>query len=138
MLNKLTEPLQFQGRALLLRAQRQRLLASNIANADTPGYVAREMPFRQALSAATAAAPAPLAPSGNGHAAHMALPGLPSSHSAPPGLTYARPSQSALDRNTVDLDRERANFADNTVRYEAGLRFLGHQAKTMLSAIQGQ
>ena len=43
-----------------------------------------------------------------------------------------------LDNNTVDLDRERANFVDNTVRYEATLRFINGNAKTMLSAIQGQ
>jgi len=136
MLNKLTEPLDFQSRALLLRAQRQRVLASNIANADTPGYVARDLPFRQALQAATRA-PSPLAAAFTRHSAHIPL-AASSAGGAPPALVYAVQSQNALDRNTVDLDRERANFADNTVRYEATLRFLGHQSKTMLSAIQGQ
>ena len=51
---------------------------------------------------------------------------------------YAAPSQTHLDRNTVDMDRERASFADNTVKYEATLRFIGAQAKTALSAITGQ
>ena len=53
MLNKMTERLDFQSEALLLRAERQRAIASNIANADTPGYVARDFNFREALMAAT-------------------------------------------------------------------------------------
>ena len=53
-------------------------------------------------------------------------------------LGYAAQTQPSLDNNTVDLDRERANFVDNSVRYEATLRFMNGQSKTMLSAIQGQ
>ena len=53
-------------------------------------------------------------------------------------LGYSVQAQTNMDNNTVDLDRERANFVDNAVRYEATLRFLNGQAKTMLSAIQGQ
>jgi flagellar basal-body rod protein FlgB len=49
MLNRLTQSMDFQAQALSLRAERQRLIASNIANADTPGYVARDMNFAQAL-----------------------------------------------------------------------------------------
>ena len=57
---------------------------------------------------------------------------------AEPNLLYASPSQTNLDRNTVDMDRERANFADNAVKYEATLRFINGQVRTMLSAITGQ
>ena len=53
MINRLTDSLDFQGQALALRSERQRLIASNIANADTPGYVARDMDFAQALREAT-------------------------------------------------------------------------------------
>jgi flagellar basal-body rod protein FlgB len=53
-------------------------------------------------------------------------------------LLYASPSQTNLDRNTVDMDRERASFADNTVKYEATLRFIGANVRTTLSAITGQ
>jgi len=53
MLNRLTASLDFHGQALTLRSERQRLLASNIANADTPGYVARDMDFAAALRQAT-------------------------------------------------------------------------------------
>ena len=134
MLNRLTDSLDFQAQALSLRSERQRLIASNIANADTPGYVAREMNFAQALKEATGAGQpaAKLAASQPGHMAAGASGGTFST------LSYAAPSQTNLDRNTVDMDRERASFADNTVKYEATLRFISGQVKTTLSAITGQ
>ena len=137
MLNRLTDALDFQAQALNLRSERQRLIASNIANADTPGYVARDMNFAQALRNATGNAQpaATLAASQPGHigGGSGSLQGGTFST-----LMYAAPSQTNLDRNTVDMDRERASFADNTVKYEATLRFIGSQVKTTLSAITGQ
>ncbi|MDE2094156.1 MAG: flagellar basal body rod protein FlgB [Burkholderiales bacterium] len=135
MLNRLTDTLDFQAQALNLRSDRQRLIASNIANADTPGYVAREMNFAQALRMATGAGqPAvTLAADQPGHIGGGAIQGATVST-----LMYASPSQTNLDRNTVDLDRERASFADNTVKYEAALRFIGADVRTTLSAITGQ
>jgi len=53
-------------------------------------------------------------------------------------LTYATAAQTNLDRNTVDMDRERASFADNSVKYEATLRFINGNVRTVLSAITGQ
>jgi len=133
MLNRLTDTLAFQAEALSLRAERQRLIASNIANADTPGYVARDMNFGQALKEATGAlAPQGLATSQPGHIAGAA------GARAEANLLYATPSQTNLDRNTVDMDRERANFADNAVKYEATLRFINGGVRTMLDAIRGQ
>ena len=134
MLNRITEALDFQAQALSLRSERQRLIASNIANADTPGYVAREMNFAQALKEATGAGQpaAKLAASQPGHIAAGASGGTFST------LSYAAPSQTNLDRNTVDMDRERASFADNTVKYEATLRFINGNVRTVLSAITGQ
>jgi flagellar basal-body rod protein FlgB len=136
MLQRLTDTLNFQAEALLLRSQRQRLIASNIANADTPGYVAREMDFANALRLATAAGTGTgtgtLAAPRPGHLP-LAL-GAP----APAGLKYATPAQTSLDRNTVDMDRERASFADNSVKYEATLRFINGSVRTMLDAIRGQ
>jgi flagellar basal-body rod protein FlgB len=134
MLNRLTDTLDFHGQALNLRADRQRLIASNIANADTPGYVARDMDFKQALREATGAIqPArALATSQSGHLAGA------SGARAEPNLLYATPSQTNLDRNTVDMDRERANFVDNSVKVEATLRFINHDVRMMLDAIKGQ
>ena len=71
---------------------------------------------------------------------HIPLPTVNSSTSIDRqgALGYAVQTQPSLDNNSVDLDRERANFVDNAVRYEATLRFINGNAKTMLSAIQGQ
>jgi len=137
MLNKLTDSLDFHGQALSLRSERQRLLASNIANADTPGYVARDMDFARALREATGQLQ-PGSVSGGlsvSTPGHMAMPGGARSAS---NFDYSLSSQTNLDSNTVDMDRERANFADNSVRYEATLRFINSNVKTTLDAIKGQ
>jgi len=130
-MQRLTDALDFQAQALVLRAERQRLIASNIANADTPGYVARDMDFARALREATgqAQAVAPLTT----QARHLAVAG---GARAEPQLMYTRPAQDNLDHNSVDMDRERAVFADNTVKYEATLRFINAQARTMLDAMK--
>jgi flagellar basal-body rod protein FlgB len=136
MLNRLSDALDFQAQALNLRSQRQGIIASNIANADTPGYVAREMNFSQALREATGSSQSAttLAATQPGHIGGNAAP-MGSTVST---LQYAAPSQTNLDNNSVDMDRERASFADNTVKYEAALRFIGASIKTTLSAITGQ
>ena len=123
MIDRLDEMLRFQSQALKLRSYRQELLAGNIANADTPNYKAVDIDFHQAL--ASAAAPAKTAPAD------------PAGSPAAAPVLYRVPSQASLDGNTVDMDAERAQFADNTVRYEAALQVLNAQIKTMLSALQG-
>ena len=140
MLNRLTDSLDFQAQALSLRSERQRLIASNIANADTPGYVARELNFAQALREATgtASAAATLSSTQAGHIGGGANGTVSSNRGADNNLVYAAPSQTNLDRNTVDMDRERASFADNAVKYEATLRFINANVRTTLSAITGQ
>jgi flagellar basal-body rod protein FlgB len=142
MANFLIGAIDFQAKALELQAERGRVLASNIANADTPNYKARDFDFQQALAAATGANGAGGAAAGGGslapvrtNAAH--LPG-PAGDAGSPPLLYRAPLQSAVDGNTVDLDVERANFAQNSVRYEATLRFLNGQIKQMMTAINGQ
>jgi flagellar basal-body rod protein FlgB len=132
MLNRMTAVLDFQAQALTLRSERQRLLASNIANADTPGYLARDIDFARALREATGALPgATMAATQAGHL--QAATGA----TAQANLLYAVPSQSNLDGNSVDMDRERASFADNAVKYEATLRFINAQVRTMLDAMRG-
>lgn len=138
MLNRLTESLDFQAQALQLRSERQRLVASNIANADTPGYQARDMDFAKTLRAATGslAAASTVAVS---DARHIGGAGTgPRGGRVGSELLYATPAQTNLDRNTVDMDRERASFADNAVKYEATLRFINGNVRTTLSAITGQ
>ena len=131
-MQRLTQVLDFQSQALMLRAERQRLVASNIANADTPGYQARELDFANSLRAATSARPAGAVPA----ATHVGHDTTPLGADEQPGLLYARHSQDAVDRNTVDLDRERATFADNSVKYEATLRFINGSVRSMLDAMK--
>lgn len=136
MLANMTSNLDFHSKALVLRAERQRVIASNIANADTPGYHARELNFKDAMSQATGGESAT---QGSTNPRHIALSGGGAGHmSGLSTLEYTAQSQPNLDGNSVDLDRERANFVDNSVRYEATLRFINGSAKTILSAIQGQ
>jgi flagellar basal-body rod protein FlgB len=145
MLDRLTQSLDFHGQALVLRSQRQQMIASNIANADTPNYVARDMDFAAALrdAAGLGGTAARLSAPKAGHlnAAGMATGGpadANTSAAVQAAQRYATPAQTNLDRNTVDMDRERAAFADNAVQYEATLRFINGNVKTMLSAITGQ
>lgn len=144
MLNRLTDSINFQSEALRLRSERQRLIASNIANADTPGYVSKDFNFSTALKQATGVGSSaqglgtPRLQMSTGDAKHLRRDGTPAGGREQPELGYATQSQDSLDRNTVDMDRERANFADNTVRYEATLRFINGQMKTLNTAINGQ
>ena len=139
MLDQLTSALDFQGKALVLRAERQRTIAGNIANADTPGFKARDFNFRDAMNQALSGAKpsASLTQSSTpATAGQIPLGSLQSEFSST--LQYAAQTQPAMDSNSVDLDRERASFADNSIRYEAALRFINGDSRTILSAIQGQ
>ena len=134
-MQRLTAALDFQSQALLLRSERQRLIASNIANADTPGYQAREMDFANALRQAIGAASTSLT-SASLTTTHPAHDDAHIPLRDEPGLLYARHSQDAIDRNTVDLDRERASFVDNSVKFEATLRFINGSMRSMLEAMK--
>lgn len=144
MFAQLTAGLDFQATALGLRSERQRVIASNIANADTPGYVARDLDFKQAMADATGTGnprrlAATVSTDSRADPAHFALAGAGGSGSGTQGqLGYTVQTQPAMDNNSVDLDRERANFVDNAVRYESTLRFINGYSRTILSAIQGQ
>lgn len=141
MFAQMTQNLDFHAKALVVRAERQRVIASNIANADTPGYVARDVNFREAMAQATGNAGQPgavrLGTSG-GNSRHIPLTSSTGQLGGASTLAYAPQSQPSMDGNSVDLDRERSNFVDNSVRYESTLRFINGQSKTILSAIQGQ
>jgi flagellar basal-body rod protein FlgB len=129
MLNRLTDTLTFQSQALQLRAERQRLLASNIANADTPGYQARDIDFAQALRGAAGEAQGAALRT---HVAHLGGSGAAAGGAG----AWALQAQTNLDSNGVDMDRERAAFADNAVRYEATLRFVNGSVRNVLDAMK--
>lgn len=122
MTSKLDELLNFHHQALNLRAHRQEVLASNIANADTPGFKARDIDFKSALAAAV----------------ERPAPAQGKTQDAPkPELLFRRVLQPSVDGNTVDMDVERAQFAENAVHYEADINALTYQIRMMLAAIQG-
>ncbi|MEN3293503.1 MAG: flagellar basal-body rod protein FlgB [Burkholderiales bacterium] len=135
MIGKLDETLRFHQTALSLRSQRQQLLASNIANADTPNYKARDVDFNKALQNALAGG-TPANAMTQTSPKHLATPALP----AIGGIQaqYRGTVQGSVDGNTVDMDVERNQFTENALRYEAGITFVAHQVKGLLTAIQGQ
>ena len=138
MLNLSNQNLDFQTKALVLRSQRQQVLAANIANGDTPGYAAKELNFTQALREARGSDAGRLELLSSSDAKTPGHIGLNVRSSMEGTSLYARPSQPSGDNNSVDMDRERASFADNSLHYEATLRFINSHMRTMLSAIQGQ
>lgn len=125
--------LRFHHNALNVRALRQEVIASNIANADTPGYKARDVDFASVMRGANAARSAE---SGLARTSPRHL-GAPGGFANDPRVQYRSELQPSLDANTVSMDVERAHFADNAVRYEANLMFISGQLKGLLSAIQG-
>ena len=135
MIGKLDEYLRFQETALNLRAQRQQLLASNIANADTPNYKARDIDFRSAMQNALAPAASQAPSLDKTSAVHLNAPGTLNSSGTP--LLYRSVQQGSVDGNTVEMDTERNQFADNGIRYEASLTMISGQIKSLLAAIQG-
>jgi flagellar basal-body rod protein FlgB len=136
VIDRISESLDFEGKALMLRAERQKLIAGNLANADTPGYKAIDMDFSAALRAATDGADASsgVQPART-HPGHRPL-GADSGFGTA-ALLYRQPAQPAIDSNTTDPELERGQFADNAVRYEAALRFLSDSVRTLNQAIRG-
>ncbi len=135
MINRIDQELSFNQTALNLRAYRQELLASNIANADTPHYKARDIDFKVALNGAlgkTQGDALALQRTAAGH-----LPAA-SANRYGASVLYRGEQQSSVDGNTVSMDVERAAFAENAIQMEAMLTFVNGRFKTLASAIQGQ
>ncbi len=103
------------GQAMQLRSQRMALIASNIANAATPGYKARDLDFAAALKASSNPA--------TGFAA---------------SLRYRVPVQASLDGNTVELATEQTAFAENALHYRASLSFLTSRIQSLTTALKGE
>jgi len=134
MIDKLDAAFRFHREALHLRAQRQEVLAANIAHADTPNYKARDFDFGARLSDAVergrAASSVSMATTSSRHLAGQAQ------ATASDDLLYRVPHQSSLDGNTVEMDVERVAFADNALRYESNLTLINAKIKSLLSAVQ--
>ena len=106
------------GKTLALRSARLEQLASNIANAATPGYRARDIDFDAAMALADRGADAGAAAKG--------------------AAGYRLPLQPSLDGNTVELPVEQALFAENAVRYRTALTFLEGRVNTVVRALKGE
>lgn len=118
--------------ALKLQAKRSEVLASNLANADTPGYKARDIDFKAELERQMTGAP-----SSSGlrvtHVNHMA-----SASSGPGGeLLYRNPLQPSIDGNTVDTQKEKAAFMENALQYQATLTFVNGKISALKKALGG-
>ena len=132
MSSKMDEVFQFHQTAMTVRGYRQQLLASNIANADTPNFKARDIDFSKTMQEA-------LAPRSTGAGLSITSPrhiaGADNGIGAK--ALYRTPVQPSIDGNTVNMDTERTQFAENAIHYEANLALLNGQIKFMMSAIQG-
>ena len=117
--------------ALNLWQRRSEVLASNMANADTPGYLARDVDFRKALASAGG--------SDGNLALQTTAPGQIGSGSAGSNapLAYQVPNQPSMDGNTVDEQVQQADFAANSVHYQASLSFITAQIHMLRTAITG-
>lgn len=126
----LDQALGIHPQAMKLRAYRAQVLAANLANAETPNYRARDVDFKSVLS--DAGTTTRLAATQRGHFSDAA-PGF-----GAVDLQYREPTQASLDQNTVDVAAERARFVDNSLRYQASLRFLDGKLSGIKSALRGE
>lgn len=134
MVSHLDTEFKFLQKSMDLRAYRQQVLASNIANADTPGYKSRDFDFSGELDRAM-----------GGQAAKLEMRTTSSRHlqskqdnALGVDLKYRSSVQPSIDGNTVDMDVERSAFTDNALHYQFTVDRISSKVKTLLSAIQGQ
>ena len=106
------------GAALEVRAQRMGVLASNIANASTPGFKARDIDFKAALAGMS-----------DGQGGNTAIDAA---------TKYRVPTQTSMDGNTVELSAEQTAFAENAVQYQTTLAFLNGRIAQITRALKGE
>ena len=138
MRNLITDYLGVHAQAMPLREQRMKLIASNLANADTPGYQAQDIDFNSALDAArlqregAAGMATALSTTSERHLSDAIDAGRM------PFQFTRQASQPSLDGNTVDPDAERAAYGRAALEYRASLSFLESKVRTLLTALTGQ
>jgi len=125
------DPFGIHERALLLRSQRAEVLAANLANADTPGYKARDFDFKSLLAGEVDAASRVRATNPMHIRPDRDL--VPASQ-----LLYRTPMQPSLDGNTVDTEREHTAFSANAVEYQATLTFINARIGAIRKALRGE
>ena len=116
--------------ALTLRGKRTDVLAANLANADTPGYKARDLDFQSVLKKVQ---PTPVTMQGT-HSLHI----QPPRQMLGAALQYRIPNQPSLDGNTVETHIEQSKFTENAMQYQASLRFVNGRVSSLLTALKGE
>lgn len=115
--------------AVAMRSERMQIIASNLANADTPGYLARDLDFREVLKSQSSGLK-----TYRTNARHMSGGQRPTGSAE---LKYRMPLQPSVDGNTVEPQFEQTTFADNAVRLQASLMFLDGRIRGLTDAITG-
>lgn len=130
MPNPIDQLFGIHAQALVLRSQRSSVLASNMANADTPNYKARDIDFQSVLGQAQQKNGSRITKT---HSRHIDVNQGPNGAAE---LKYRNPLQASLDGNTVDTHLEQTRFADNSVHYQATLLFLNRRVNGIIKAMK--
>jgi flagellar basal-body rod protein FlgB len=128
-MNALKDHISFQASTLALREKRNLLLASNIANAATPNYKARDIDFDREMARQNGESPVRI--SDARHVDNLAGTGTS-------GVKYRQPLNPSLDGNTVEMAVEQMAFSENSLRYMTTLTFLNNRISGLMTAIRGE
>ena len=134
MTNRLDDTLRFHQTALNARAYRQQVIASNIANADTPNFKARDLDFSAVLAEQSQQREGGMRMQRT-HEQHFALEGV---EVADPALRFRGAMHASLDQNSVDMQQEQARYAENAVQFQASFTFLNSKFKGLMGALRGE
>lgn len=134
MINKLDKELNFHHQALSLRTARQELLSSNVVNADTPNFKAKDIDFASVLREKLSLT-ANMNNVGLTKTSPMHI-GVNTNGALDDSLLYRVPLQPSADGNTVDMDMERTRFADNSIKYDASITFITNEFRNLTKAMQ--
>lgn len=121
--------------ALGFRAQRAEVLANNIANADTPHYKARDLDFSAVLAEQSEKQGGKQFEMSRTDSRHIASEGI---QLADPALRYRTPFHPSIDQNSVDMQQEQANYAENAVQFQASFTLLNSKFKGLVGALRGE
>ena len=121
-------------KALGFRTQRAEVLANNIANADTPNYKARDLQFANVLAEQSAQSQRGPVSLNRTNSQHIPADGVMGGDAS---LEYRNPMHSSIDQNTVDLQIEQSNYAENSVQFQASFTLLNSKFKGLVSALRG-
>tara|TARA_A100001015_G_scaffold300698_2_gene386507 strand:+ start:973 stop:1362 length:390 start_codon:yes stop_codon:yes gene_type:complete len=129
MTDSIKQQFEVLGKALEIRNRKNEILASNIANAATPNYKARDVDFETELVRTMSVGPLK-----STNAQHISV----ASKSLPGKVQYRQPLNPSMDGNTVELAVEQMEFAENSVRYQTTLNFINSKLAGLMSAIRGE